>query len=505
MNIKERGKLFNRFTLLTVASFLTVTLAGIGVLVISNILGRLLLLSVVTIGWLIPVMLASHYRAVANSRMDQLRKSDLQGSQDSVVRVITKSRKDASRHEYHQEQSLRRIENNLRSLRFREPLKRGSESSNDWPDIFFITSNGAGLGHITRLLAIADELPPEIEYEMLTLSRAYKQVAERGVPIHYFPSSEAAGVPPGKWNRVFGDYLTRLFKEKRPRLIVFDGTWIYSALNDVCSALNIPIVWVQRGLWKPEVDRESPQRHSAVEFADYLIIPGDYAETEFVDAGPGIQPIYVDPIVRSSRFDRMPRDAACTELGLDPNKRYVMINLGGGTIGMPESFIQNIANILADLGDEIIPVRIVSPLAAANDTDDESIAVSAYPVMKYASAFEFVIAAGGYNSVQEIACLHVPSILIPNEATKTDDQVRRVNGMAKQNYCLTASDIDSMRSAIQRIQVNHERQQIVSRLANLRPPRGAEQAASAIMDALEKESWMDYADSFMIPGEPDAD
>ena len=39
---------------------------------------------------------------------------------------------------------------------------------------------------------------------------------------------------------------------------------------------------------RKEVDATSVQRHAAAKVVDHVIVPGDYAETEYVDSGPGI-------------------------------------------------------------------------------------------------------------------------------------------------------------------------------------------------------------------------
>ncbi|KKO15045.1 hypothetical protein V520_14495 [Pseudomonas putida KG-4] len=43
----------------------------------------------------------------------------------------------------------------------------------------------------------------------------------------------------------------------------------------------------------------------------------------------------------------------------------------------------------------------------------------------YFSAFDLVVCAAGYNSVCEVVYHNVPTILIPNVSTKSDDQVKR--------------------------------------------------------------------------------
>ena len=51
--------------------------------------------------------------------------------------------------------------------------------------ILFTTSNGTGLGHLTRSMAIARRLPDGVEPLFLTLSAAAPVVEEMGFPVEY--------------------------------------------------------------------------------------------------------------------------------------------------------------------------------------------------------------------------------------------------------------------------------------------------------------------------------
>src|SRR5699024_9033802 len=230
-----------------------------------------------------------------------------------------------------QERALKRLEGTIRRL---EVMAGEIEAPSLRPelDILFVTSNGAGLGHVSRLLAIAEHLPDGRTYELLTLSAAYRRVSTPGLTVHYFPSSGTTGESPARWNRLFAAHLREMVTAKRPRLVVFDGTWVYSGLTEVCRAYAIPLVWVQRGMWKTEVDESSTQRHNARDVVDAVIIPGDFAADEEVDCGPGISPVHVAPIVRIMRSAMVGREEACRRLGLDPSSRHILLNLGSGVL-----------------------------------------------------------------------------------------------------------------------------------------------------------------------------
>src|SRR5699024_12525468 len=84
-------------------------------------------------------------------------------------------------------------------------------------------------------------------------------------------------------------------------------------------------------------------------------------------------------------------------------------------------------------------VQVVSPLASPPVEHESVRNVSAYPVMPFARAFDLMIAAAGYNTAQEEVSLQVPTVHVPNDSTRTDDQVRRAEGLRRQGRALAAS------------------------------------------------------------------
>ena len=54
--------------------------------------------------------------------------------------------------------------------------------------VLFTTSNGTGLGHLTRSMAIARRLPEKVEPLFLTLSAAAPVVEGMGFPVEYVAS-----------------------------------------------------------------------------------------------------------------------------------------------------------------------------------------------------------------------------------------------------------------------------------------------------------------------------
>lgn len=430
------------------------------------------------VAWIVPVLLTVRYRDRAKL-LAMASKSDIK----AVIEKIEETRAKESRHEYRQERALQRIEDNLRSVHVLS-ASGTDQGQKTGLDILFVTSNGAGLGHLSRLSAIAKHLPDDRSVEFLTMSTAYERMADSGFTVHYFPSGDAVGETPETWNPVFQRFFLGLVLRLRPRIVVFDGTWVYTGVTDVCRTFGIPLVWVQRGMWRHDVDENSVQRHNAKAVVDHVIIPGDFAGAESVDVGNGIDPHYVEPIVMTEFHEIVSREEACEALGLDPEDRYVLLSLGGGSISDPDSVAYETLELLKERASELKPVQVVSPLAK-NSTDQIPglIQVSAYPIMRFASAFDAMVAAAGYNSAQEAISMRLPSILVPNVNTITDDQSRRARLLAEQGLCWSVGDGTDLGQAVNRLADAEERRQMHGRLSAMHQSNGATKAA-AIIDAI---------------------
>lgn len=443
--------------------------------------------------WISSTLCAVRFRTRASfSRV--AKEQDLLAAQRVTRADLRQIRQESNRAASRQERALTRIEDQTKQVLGLNQTQMTPAASHRI-DVLFVTSNGAGLGHISRLLAIARELSTGRKAELLTLSTAYRHAAHHGMAVHYFPSSDASGQNARVWNQHFRAHLYRLLSENRPRVVAFDGTWVYSALTDICRSQGVPLIWVQRGMWRPEVDQGSTQRHQAHRVADHVIMPGEYAGDEEVDVGDKVGLSKVGPITMTSRKDLQPRAEACHQLGLDPSSKYVLLNLGGGSLGEAGKLTRAIIEHLREVSPDLYPVVVRSPLARdLGEVDiDGCLVVEAYPVMPFICAFEYMVCAAGYNAAQEAVSLGTPAILIPNERTRTDDQLERARKLAEQQLCLVATDEHTMRQAVAELADPSRRQRLRDRLQHVPAALGAEEAARVLDSEIERASWTERA------------
>lgn len=318
-----------------------------------------------------------------------------------------------------------------------------------------VTSNGAGLGHLTRLNAVSQHLDGEVLF--YTMSSAYRKLNKPKGSIIYFPSYGDLGMNGNDWNRFFYPHFDAIVAEFQPDVIVFDGTYIYRPVTEVSREHEIPLVWMQRGCWKPLVDSRSVQRHNAIDFCDAVVVPGDYGCTETVDSGSGLTPEYVGPIISTKSNERITREQAIEVLHLPKGKKFALIQVGAGVINETADLQSEAISAVSSLGEDWIPVLVKNPLQA-QPLDTRALLIEGYPLAKYYSAFEFGIFAAGYNTVQESIAFELPAVFVPNLSTKTDDQARRAGSIESQNMGFMATDGLSLRNAIADISSEFTRQ-----------------------------------------------
>jgi len=291
------------------------------------------------------------------------------------------------------------------------------------PRVLFATSNGTGLGHLNRAMAIARRLPPGSEVSMFTLSQAAPLVARSGYPVDYLASYRRPGSGTDRaWNLRLRATLKLTLERRRPDVVVFDGVHPYRALTHVLSRPGAPAsLWCRRPLWR-QGSATAPLRRAGA--FDAVLEPGELAAAE--DRGPTValrsSAVKVDPIVLLDRAELLDRDAAAAELGLDPALRTALVTLGQG--GEVDRTVARSLAALASRPDLQIAV-LQSSIAAGAGVPAGVVKLRAtFPMSRYFAAFDLAVSAAGYNAFHELIAFGVPTLFVPM-ARNTDDQFAR--------------------------------------------------------------------------------
>ena len=177
------------------------------------------------------------------------------------------------------------------------------------------------------------------------------------------------------------------------------------------------------------------------------------------------------PMISVSRLDLLPRGQLRGQLGIPSDSTVALISLGAGVINEIGEIRGYISDILTSQG--IYVIIADSMLNPSKDSFDNPLVrvIREFPIMIYRNCFDFGIIAGGYNSVHESLFLKLPSIILPNTRTGTDDQLARALNAAEKGgfVVIEEEDIDLLDLALERISDHDVRMQMIESMADEKP------------------------------------
>lgn len=347
--------------------------------------------------------------------------------------------------------------------------------------VLYVSSNGAGMGHLTRLMAMATRAAPGVDARFLSMSQAVPLVDTSGFGYEYVPSRGDLGIGPRRWNRIFARRFAQVLRRERPSVVVFDGTYPYHGLFAARDVLpGVRLVWSRRGMWRPGV--RSTQLLRSNEF-DLVIEPGELAAE--LDHGPTADrsdALRVGPVTLLDPCDLVGRDEAARALGVDPAAPTALVTLGAGTINDLTSDLGRVVAGLCTVPD--LQVVVARPVIARAGVDlgDRVRAVSLYPVSRYLAAVDLAVAASGYNAFHELVGFGVPTAFVPNTSTALDDQAARARWVHARGAGLYVDALDD--AGVERIAAElgdpATRAAVSARAREVRLANGAGDAQAAV-------------------------
>jgi UDP:flavonoid glycosyltransferase YjiC (YdhE family) len=352
--------------------------------------------------------------------------------------------------------------------------------------IMFVSSNGTGLGHLTRSMAVARRLDRDVESTFITFSRAAPVVREMGFPVEYMASHGSAGAGSDLlWSRRTAARLRAAIGEADPDLLLFDGILPYDPL--LAAMRRVPVtVWSRRGMWQPGAST-APLTRS--DLFDAILEPGEFAAD--ADSGPTRarrgEAHQVPPIVFLDDLEVLPRADAARELGLDPAKRAILVQLGQGT--EVAAATDRCLRVLA-ARDDVQVAAASSAIAGLLDVPAGIVHLrSTYPMSRYYAAFDGAVAAAGYNAFHELVRFGVPALFVPMHR-ETDDQAARARYAADVGVGLAVegSGDERITDRLGELLDPRRRDAMRERLRELRPENGAPEAARWLESLLESPS-----------------
>ncbi|HEX6299493.1 MAG TPA: glycosyltransferase [Acidimicrobiia bacterium] len=325
-------------------------------------------------------------------------------------------------------------------------------SSGHRPRVTLVTSNGWGLGHLSRQLAIALAMGDRADVTLFSFSRALPLAEQFGIRSEFCPSHSSPWVPRPRWNKYVERRFDAFLTEVGSDVVLFDGVAPYPGIiNALMGFPTISAGWLRRGMWLR--GRTEVQLAKASAF-DFVIEPGDIASP--ADTGPTarLDSIRVPPVSLLEVVPMLDRDEAAAALSLDPARPSVLFGIGSGQPGEAADARQVARDQALHHSDWQVGT-VSSPLSTdvgAGSEHDVPIR-GVYPLMRYLTAFDAAISAAGYNSVHELIPAGVPSLFVPKSASQTDDQIARATYLADHDLALVAMDhdLESVRNQVERL------------------------------------------------------
>jgi UDP:flavonoid glycosyltransferase YjiC (YdhE family) len=378
---------------------------------------------------------------------------------------------------------LHRLRKLMDEPRRRLPQHRRSEPNR----ALFVTSNGVGLGHLTRLLAIARRLPEETEPVFATMSQAFGVVEGFGYPVEYIPFHVYAECNTDDWQGWLHRQLDQMIDFYGARALIFDGSMPYAGLLRASAPRrDLSLIWVRRAFWKP--DQHNDDLVARQRFFDLIIEPEDIAES--CDEGATVaergRATRVPPIRLLDPDELLPRAEAAAALGIDPKRPAVLVQLGGGATRNLATLTDLILTACADFPDLQVVVAEWAISASPLDLWPNVKRLTGFPIARYFPAFDFAVSAAGYNTFHDVLCTGLPSIFVPDDHVMMDDQGARARFAESGGAAIVPTPFSAatFKTALATMLDPQTRTRLRAGCRKLAVPNGAGAAAKLIVDQL---------------------
>jgi UDP-N-acetylglucosamine--N-acetylmuramyl-(pentapeptide) pyrophosphoryl-undecaprenol N-acetylglucosamine transferase len=368
------------------------------------------------------------------------------------------------------------------------------------PVVIFFAHNGKGVGHITRLLAIAREFRRMIldrglvvSMFFITSSEGDGRLHEAGFPVFKIPSLQAVSPEVREaidYPAIAATCMYQLLQTMKPDLLVIDGapTIALRAVDEVPERdfrnLGCPVAYVNH-----LVREESFSLYTSSFFKlDRVIIP------EFDNHEPKLAAVlppgsaFVGPIVDIPDEYAGSRSEARRRLGLKQDLYTIYVSTGGGGHRDAQRQIETICSVTCSMPNTQTLIG-AGPLYRGKTVQHANVHWrvdnSGHDLIL---ASDVAVSAAGVNSFNELMYFGLPTVFVPL-ATGADDQFDRARRAERvgAGTLVPLEEVGGSLLPILESWRNEPARMLVSeRARNLVSSNGATKAASSLIEMLER-------------------
>ncbi|MCB9752398.1 MAG: hypothetical protein H6713_20790 [Myxococcales bacterium] len=302
--------------------------------------------------------------------------------------------------------------------------------------VLFYAINGVGLGHLSRLLAIARALAPlarslgaRPDLQFITTSDASELAHD--FPVFKIPSWTTiakSGAPRRRYAASAKLLVSNVVAGLRPDLLVLD-TKPEGAFQELLFLRDYAraLVYIDRHK-RPDAARSAlHQRHVAL--YDRVLVPDEPgADDERPPTSPGVaaRRRFIGRVCGYRPARAMSRDEARRYLGVAPARRLLYLSAGGGGDPAAERQLDALVAVLREDPRNHLVIGY-GPLYQGPKRYGADITPLAEPAgaWRLFAGFDLAISAAGYNTYEELLAARVPSLFFA-QGKGLDQQARRI-------------------------------------------------------------------------------
>lgn len=314
------------------------------------------------------------------------------------------------------------------------------------PKTLFFPTNGNGLGHAQRCALIAENMNSNHKTVFAAFPSCVEMLRNRN--FRCVPMVQRSAEHADEFAADLINYLRLRSAVHSGDQIVFDGGYVFDSVYRLVSSLNIPSIWIRRGLWRSEqvypraLERERAFTKVISPQEVFPELNASYSNADHIHS--------VGPIVQEKKLTKAEVISLRERLSIEFDTQIdtlAVSMLGGGIASERTSQTQMLCSIL-ERRSNCVHLVLAWPHAVVDNALygwKNSHVIRTSHALELCQAANLCVSAAGYNSFHELLYARVPAIFIPQEAPYLDNQERRAIAAAERGLSVFVKENELFR------------------------------------------------------------